>query len=176
MIKKIAILGPESTGKSWLAERLAVHYKSSWVPEFARTYLNSIQRHYTIQDIEFIAQNQFHNNQLGSEKSIDIYFADTEMIVCYIWASYVSEVVPESISKLCLLQNFDLYLLCDIDLPWEPDPLREHPHKRKELFDRYVAELETRNLPYTIISGFGDIRLEHAVSSIETWLKNTSND
>lgn len=176
MIKKIAILGPESTGKSWLAERLAVHYKSSWVPEFARTYLNSIQRHYTIQDIEFIAQNQFHNNQLGSEKSLDIYFADTEMIVCYIWASYVSEVVPESISKLCLLQNFDLYLLCDIDLPWEPDPLREHPHKRKELFDRYVAELETRNLPYTIISGFGDIRLEHAVSSIETWLKNTSND
>jgi nicotinamide riboside kinase len=176
VIRKIAILGPESTGKSWLAEQLASHYQSSWVPEFARTYLNSIQRNYTIQDIEFIAQNQFHKNLLESEKSTDIYFADTEMIVCYIWASYVSEVVPESISKLCLLQNFDLYLLCDIDLPWEPDPLREHPHKRKELFDRYVAELETRNLPYTVISGFGDIRLEHAVSSIETWFKNTSND
>lgn len=176
MIKKIAILGPESTGKSWLAEKLASHYETNWVPEFARTYLNSLQRHYTIQDIEFIAHSQFHNNQLASEKSIDIYFADTEMIVCYIWASYANEVMPESITKLCLLQNFDLYLLCDIDLPWEPDPLREHPHKRKELFDRYVAELETRNLPYTIISGFGDIRLEHAVSSIETWLKNTSND
>ena len=72
-------------------------------------------------------------------------------------------------------QHFDLYLLCDIDLPWEPDPLREHPNNRRELYAKYEAELIKRNWPYKIISGFDNERLNLGVQAIETFINRKNN-
>ena len=69
-------------------------------------------------------------------------------------------------------RNIDLYLLPDIDLPWQPDPLREHPDKRKELFNLYLDELKKRNLPFEIVNGFGQQRLANAVNAYEKRFKD----
>jgi len=163
---KVAITGPESTGKSWLASRLAVYYGCLWVPEFARTYLQNLGRKYTMNDVEFIAQRQDQLIRNAMAKESPVLFADTEMLVCKIWSEFVFGHCPDSITLLTDAQNFDFYLLCDIDLPWEPDPLREHPEKRQELLAMYQTELEKRGWPYALISGNGNQRLQNAISKV----------
>lgn len=163
----IAILGPESTGKSRLAAELAECLQTRWIPEYARDYLSDLGRSYTINDVEHIAYQQFNLIKEACSKSDKIVIADTEMLVCSIWTQVVFGETPQSISSLASLQQFDLYLLCDIDLPWEADPLREHPHRRQEIFDLYHKELLQRNLPYEIVKGSDSLRLENAMNAIK---------
>lgn len=167
MLKKIAITGPESTGKSWLAKQLAGHYKSLWVPEYARDYLHRLNKPYELKDIEGIARGQQLLQQKMEPLAGDYLFSDTEMLVCKIWASYKYGRVPAFIESAFRQQQFSLYLLCDIDLPWQPDPLREHPHKREALLGMYRSELEKAKLPYVIIQGKGEQRLQNAIRLLE---------
>lgn len=160
---KVAVTGPESTGKSWLASKLAVYFGCLWVPEFARTYLNNLGRKYELADVEYIAQRQDQLIRNTMTKDSPVMFADTEMLVCKIWSEFVFGQCPEKIAQLTDRQTFDLYLLCNIDLAWEPDPLREHPDKRRELFERYENELIKRGWNYAIVKGEGNQRLEHAI-------------
>jgi NadR type nicotinamide-nucleotide adenylyltransferase len=165
--KRIAILGPESTGKSWLSQHLAEHYDTAWIKEYAREYFNRSSPEYNLSDIENIAAQQFTNN-LAEDQRINKYlFADTEMLVCYIWASFVFGKVPVSIAALAQQQHFDLYLLCNVDLAWESDPLREHPFEREILFNHYLEEIKKRGWPFFIVNGKGKERLETAISAIE---------
>ncbi len=163
---RVAVTGPESTGKSWLASKLAVYYGCLWVPEFARTYLLNLSRKYTMEDVEYIAHRQDQLIRNTMAKDSPVMFADTELLVCKIWSEFVFGNCPESIAELTNRQTFDLYLLCDIDLPWEPDPLREHPDKRKELFALYENELIKRGWSYAIINGTGSKRLENAIKHV----------
>ncbi len=166
MLRRIAITGPESTGKSELAQQLAEHYNSSWVPEFARQYLLDLNRDYRLDDVSFIAENQeklIHEAFAGSS---DYVFADTEMLVCAVWADFVFGHIPQAIRLRLDRQQFDLYLLCYPDLPWEPDPLREHPTQRMELFNIYEAWLKQLNWKYAIIKGIGSQRLQNAVDAV----------
>jgi len=171
MLKRIAITGPESTGKSWLAEKLATHYKSCWVPEFARSYLAAKGQDYLPQDIENIARGQMALEKSKLLEANKILFTDTEMLVCKIWLEFVFGQQSDFIEKAVLQQNFDLYLLCDIDLDWEPDPLREHPHQRHELFEKYENWLNQYGFKYAIISGKDNKRLENAVNAVNEIVK-----
>jgi deoxyadenosine/deoxycytidine kinase len=145
MIRKIAITGPESTGKSILAEQLAFHFHTAWVPEYAREYLENIGRPYEEKDILSIAKGQLAS-EAAYMKSADKYlFCDTELLVTKI------------------------YLLCDIDRPWEYDPMREHPDKRQYLYDLYYNELNNRRFPFAVIRGTGAGRLPFAVKTIENF-------
>ena len=166
-IKRVAITGPESTGKSMLAEHLANHYKTVWVPEYARAYLGEIKRPYGESDILEIAKGQV----LAEAKMIPladrIIFCDTELIVTKIWSEVKYQCCDPWILDNILQQGYDLYLLCDIDLPWEYDPLREHPHMRAGLFELYRRELTDRKFPFAVIGGYGPLRLEHAVGEID---------
>jgi len=161
MGKCIAVTGPESTGKSRLSFELAHAFKAVYVEEFARKFIAELNRPYTVQDVELIAAKQFQYNLNACHQS-EMVVADTEMLVCYIWTKFVFGEVPESINQLMERQYFDLYLLCDIDLPWEFDPLREHPHARALLFDMYEAELIKRKWPYRIVSGKDKQRFDNA--------------
>ncbi|MBU1368564.1 MAG: ATP-binding protein [Bacteroidetes bacterium] len=165
-MKRIAITGPESTGKSWLAERLAEHYNTSWVPEFARSYLEKTDQKYAPRDIEQIAKGQLELERNLISQAKAVLFTDTEMLVCKIWLDFVFGLKSIFIEKALDEQNYDLYLLCDIDLDWQPDPLREHPHKREELFVRYENLLIERGFPFVKVSGQGNIRLENAVNAV----------
>ena len=167
---RISITGPESTGKSWLAERLAVHYHTKWVPEYAREYLLKINRPYTYNDILLIAREQFRLENLASENS-DLLFCDTDFCVTHIWCRVKYNKCHPWIRKKTAENLYDLYLLCDIDLPWQFDPLREHPEMRRELFDMYQKLLSDNHCNYHIVSGLGDERLYNAIRLVDEFLQ-----
>jgi len=166
MIQRIAITGPESTGKSYLAEQLAKHYNAAWVPEYAREYLTRLGRPYDYNDILVIARKQYALNHKKWNKNTRFVFCDTELIVTCIWCKIKYGKCHPWIVDHIPVQQFNLYLLTDIDLPWEPDPLREHPDLREQLMKMYIDELEQRKLPYRIISGSKKQRLLNAIEVI----------
>ena len=168
---KIAITGPESTGKSTLSEKLAHHYNTNFVPEYSRSYLENFVGQYTENDVVEIAKGQ-HNLILEEEKkSSKILIADTEIVVCKIWVEYVFKHSNKVIDEILKQQDFDLYLLCDIDLPWTYDPLRENPNidDRKELFEIYRNTLEQMKVPFEIVSGDDEVRVNNAIKVIEKY-------
>lgn len=164
---RIAITGPESTGKSELARALAKHYHTVWVPEYARAYLDNLGRPYDYEDILKIAQGQVRGEAAQLKKASRFLFVDTELLVLKIWCGVKYGKCHRWIENGLKRQDYDLYILTDIDLPWQPDPLREHPDRRKELFDLYLDELKKRNLKFEIVKGFGQERLNNALDKIE---------
>ncbi len=163
---RIAITGPESTGKSFLARQLSEHYKTLWVPEFARDYIDNLNRPYNEDDIPIIAKNQMKNEDELAEKANKILFCDTELIVTKIWSQFKYRYCDNWILENVESHVYDLYLLCNIDLPWEYDPQREHPDMREKLFNLYVNELESYNFPYAVISGMNQKRLKNAITEV----------
>ncbi|WP_207432783.1 AAA family ATPase [Sabulibacter ruber] len=164
---KIAITGPESTGKSTLASQLAHHYGAPWVPEYARTYLDSLGRAYEASDLEAIARGQLALWKAEAEKNPPLLFLDTELLVLKIWSEHAYDEVAPFIVKELRKQDVDLYLFMDIDLPWQPDPQREHPHLRQFFHDWYRRELEQLGVPFVEISGSADERLRNAIRAVD---------
>jgi len=167
VIKKIAITGPESTGKSEMAQKLADYFNTVWVPEYAREYVAGLNRPYTIEDIKTIAQKQLKIEQQLEVKAYKLLVCDTALIVPKIWSEFVFNKNIPWIDEKITTHTYDLYLLMDIDLPWQDDPLREHPHQRKILFNRYYEELTKNNFPFGIVSGSGNHRMESALEVIK---------
>lgn len=171
---RVAITGPESSGKTSLAEALSIFYKTPYIPEFARDYLNAKNGVYDYEDLSIIAQGQFDSfSKVKTNQSI--LLSDTELLVLKIWSEVKYGKVDSLIEQLLSQQQFDLYLLCRPDIPWEYDPLREHPESRKELFDVYHNELIKLKLPFIIIEGKEkEIRLNKAIEAIDSLLKERS--
>jgi NadR type nicotinamide-nucleotide adenylyltransferase len=163
MIKRIAITGPESTGKSWLAAGLAEEFSEPWVPEFARFYLEKLNKPYNFDDVLEIARGQFKTEEAAAALAKEWLFCDTDFLVTRVWCLVRFGKSHPWIDQMADQHLYAHYLLCNTDLPWEADPLREHPHLRKELFEMYLTELEKRRLPFTIVSGTGDERLMKGV-------------
>ena len=172
MIKRIAITGPESTGKSKLTRELAEYFMVEYVPEFARAYIDQLDRPYNYDDILIIAKEQYIQNQAKEKDSNLFLFCDTELIVTKIWCEFNFGKCHPWILENIKNQHFDLYLLTDIDLPWQPDEQREHPLHRKELFELYKKELVQLNFPFKIISGTGNKRLRNAVLALKSAFEN----
>jgi len=168
---RISITGPESTGKSWLAELLAEHYKTKWVPEYARKYLEEINRPYTYDDILVIAQKQFEEENSASTYN-ELIFCDTDFCVTTIWSNVKYGECHDWITGMLEQNNYGLYLLCDIDLPWQYDPLREHPEMRSELFGMYHDLLKRNQFNFRIVRGTGKERLQNAVNFVEEYLRS----
>ncbi|MGV3585757.1 MAG: AAA family ATPase [Adhaeribacter sp.] len=165
-ILKVAITGPESTGKSTLATQLAAHYNTIWVPEFARTYIAELPQRYTPQDIENIARGQLTAVQAAVPTANKILFADTDLLVIKIWFTHAFGYCPNWILAALEKQDFDLYLLMDVDLPWQADEQREHPHLRQFFYDWYKKELKLYGFPFIQISGSQDERLQNALMHV----------
>ncbi|MCF8366867.1 MAG: ATP-binding protein [Bacteroidales bacterium] len=164
---KIAITGPESTGKSMIAEQLADHYNTVWVPEYARIHLLNLGLDYNYDDILEIAKRQQASEKVLESLANKILFCDTELLVTKIWCEVTFKQCHPWIMEELKKQDHHLYLLMDTDLPWEYDPLREHPEQRKFLFDLYVNELERLGFNYRVVRGKDDERLKNAVKSVE---------
>lgn len=177
-MNKIVIIGPESTGKSTLCEQLAAHYKTAWCPEFAREYLTANGMDYSFDDLLNIARGQLalEENLLVKAKN-DLYFIDTDMYVMKVWCEVAFNNCHTWILKQIASQQYALHLLCDVDLPWVKDELREYPDLefRKKLFLMYKDILISNNNKWAIISGSYEERLKTAIDIINTTVfKNNS--
>ncbi len=147
---RIAITGPECSGKSFLSNALATSYQTSYVPEYARAYLEQLDKPYTNEDLYAIAQGQMH---LWDEFQGDVLVADTDMLVMCIWYFVKNKTIPPAFEILLKEQHFDHYFLCKPDIPWEFDVLRENPEDRDWLFSLYLSKIKEMNVAYTIIEG-----------------------
>jgi len=176
-IKKIVITGPESTGKTMLAEFLANHYHTQFVPEYAREYIGGLIRPYCYKDVEFIARKQVEMEKIFMEKASKILFYDTWLIITKTWFQVVYGKYPEWLDQKLRESSIDLYLLCYFDIPWIPDPLRENPGKmRKKLFHIYQDEIKKTAVPSGIVKGKGDTRFNNALEIVNRFLDNQNLD
>ena len=166
-IKKIAIIGPECTGKTTLAQSLAQHFQTIWIPEYAREYVLNLNQPYNYNDVVHIAQKQKSQICQEYELANRFVFFDTELIITKVWFDIVFKDKPEWIENAIATSGFDMYLLCNTELIWEPDVVRENGGEmREKLFTIYENELKSRNFKYVIINGIGNERFEKAVSYI----------
>ncbi len=160
---KIGIIGPESTAKSTLSQQLAEHFDGVYVPEYARTYIESLNHPYTYADVEAIAHKQI--DELRRSDATWLFY-DTELIITKVWFEHKYHRCPDFLLEALAVNPIDFYLLCAPDLPFEPDPLRENPHIRTYLFDWYERELQAQGKPYAIIRGEGQARLQCAIRAV----------
>lgn len=168
MLKKIAIVGPESTGKSELSQQLARHFETEWVPEYARFYLDRLPGKYNREDLVNIAKGQIAWEDDKAKYASKYLFCDTNLIVIKVWSDHsFGETDPWILQELSN-RKYDFYLLPDIDLPWRPDPQREHPTKRKYFFKIYEDYLKDHDLPYSIVRGVEEDRLASAIKGLGT--------
>ncbi len=176
MIKKIVIIGPESTGKSTLCEELAAHYNTLWSPEYAREYLLKHGTNYTYDDLLTIAKGQLKledktHSQLATHNS-QLLFIDTDMYVMKVWCEFVFGDCHKWILQQIAERKYDLYLLCNVDLPWVKDELREYPdlETRSRLYHIYKDIMINQATPWVDISGNYEQRLQKAITAVDALL------
>lgn len=185
---RIAIVGPESSGKTTLCEALMDHYAAGHVTEGAREYLQELDRPYTEDDVLEMARGQAQMHQdaplfaaehweatggaddLGTAPVEPVFF-DTDTVNFVIWSREKYGRVHPTIERLVGEVHYDWRLLCRPDIPWEPDPLRENPHDRDRLFEVWMNELRSRGLPFTVIEGDRAQRMDMATLVVDDLLR-----
>jgi NadR type nicotinamide-nucleotide adenylyltransferase len=170
-IKKIAIIGPECTGKSELSKFLASHYKTEWVPEYARTYIDNLHhRPYNQDDLLKIAHGQLRLEDEFTRDAQKVLICDTNLYVIKIWSEFKYGNCAEEILKQIQTRRYDLYLLTYVDIPWQEDPQREHPARREELYQIYYREMKAQGVPFVEIKGERELRRAAAIQAIDSLL------
>jgi len=195
MLKKIVIIGPESTGKSTLCQQLAAHYKTEWVKEYAREYLLTNGTKYTFENLLDVAKGQIaleedkvhsieyrvQGTELGESadpvpctNNLKPLFVDTDMYVMKVWCEFVFEKCHHWILNRITERKYDLYLLCNTDLPWVKDELREYPDlaSREKLYHHYKDIMVNQNTAWVDISGNYEERLQKAVDAVDKCLSD----
>ena len=167
---KIAIVGPESTGKSTISEQLADHYQTVWVPEYARSYCEKLTAPCTWQDEINMFRGQLELEQQMAINARRILICDTTFITVKIWSDHMFGSAPQEVLDKLPHHPYDLYLLMNIDLPWEEDPLRDFPDKREYFMEVWHTELKALNANYSLISGSDEDRLQNAIQCIDSFM------
>jgi nicotinamide riboside kinase len=179
-VVKIVLFGPESTGKTTLSEQLARYYNTVWVPEYAREYLqnkwNNERKTCEPHDLLPIAEGQIKMENELSKKATNILICDTDLLETKVYAEayYIGDCDP-LLEKYAITNSYDLYLLTDIDIPWEADDLRDKPNERKKMFQYFHNTLKQYNRNFIILSGSKEERLKIAIEHIEKLKKPMIN-
>ena len=174
-VKRVVVIGPESTGKTTLCQKLAAHFNTQWAPEYAREYLDTNGTDYTIDSLYQIALGQIANEEKAVQSLSphqQLVLIDTDMVVMQVWSEYVFNQCDNRILTAIANRKYDLYLLCNTDLPWVKDELREYPDEttRIKLFHHYKDAMINQDTPWAEIKGGYQNRLPCAVKAIEDLL------
>lgn len=167
---RIAVVGPESTGKSTISAQLANHYQTVWVPEYARGYCEKLTESCTWEDEINMFRGQLQLENELKHQANRILICDTTFITVKIWSDHMFGQSPPEVLEKLPDHTYDLYLLMNIDLPWEEDPLRDFPHLREHFMEVWHKELAELKARYTLISGSDQERLQNAIRAIDSFL------
>lgn len=172
---KVVLFGPESTGKTTLAQQLARHYNSIWVPEYAREYLqnkwNNERKTCEPKDLLPIAKGQIALENTLAQKTNSVLICDTDLLETKVYSEeYYSGICDPLIEKYAIENSYDLYFLTYIDIPWEKDDLRDKPNERIEMFNAFKNALEKYNKPFVVLKGSKQERMEEALKQINKLL------
>ena len=175
-ILKVVLFGPESTGKTTLSEQLARHYNTVWVPEYAREYLqdkwNNDRKTCEPDDLLPIAEGQMRLENDLTRKASNILICDTDLLETKVYAeAYYIGRCDAILEKYALENSYDLYILTDIDIPWEEDDLRDKPNEREGMFKYFEDTLQKYHRNYILVSGGKKKRLQTAIEHIDKLLK-----
>jgi NadR type nicotinamide-nucleotide adenylyltransferase len=171
---RICLIGPECTGKTTLAEGLAVHFDVPWVPEFAREYAARVGRLLTIDDVEPIARGQMELEDAVLTPTTDnrqpttafLTILDTDLISTVVYSRHYYGQCPEWIEAEARARKADLYLLTGIDVPWVADPLRDSAAPRESLYEDFAQTLKTYDANVVRLSGNRQERWEAAIKQL----------
>lgn len=169
-VKRIVLTGPESTGKTTMAQQLAAHFHTNWVEEYGRDYFVMHGGIREIADLSRIAEGQVRLEEEALLKANKLLICDTDLIVTQVWSEIYFKDCPQDVIDLSYTRRYDLHLLMDIDIPWEDDGTREFPQLREWHFKRLKEELDQRRLPYVIISGSFEERLQACIQAVNKHL------
>jgi HTH-type transcriptional regulator, transcriptional repressor of NAD biosynthesis genes len=167
---RVVLFGPESTGKTVLAEQLAAHFNTVWTPEFSRLYAEAkIAKNESLsyEDVLPIAIGQMALENAMILKANNLLFCDTNLLETKVYSEfYYDGKCPEIIQKFALEHRYDLHFLTYIDLPWEADNIRDKPMERKEMFVAFEQALIMNKKPYVLLKGTMKERFDTAVKHI----------
>lgn len=175
-LTKIAIVGPESTGKSTIAKYLATALDTVCVPEYSRYYCEDLNNQYTKQD----EVNMFYG-QCALEDALlplatnNCIVCDTTIMTVKVWCDHLFGETPAHVVSAIRERSYDLYLLMDIDLPWQDDPLRDFPDQREHFLAVWKQELTALSACFHVISGVGEERYRNALAIAKHFLANRDN-
>ena len=174
---KVVLFGPESTGKSTLTEKLAKHYKTTFVPEYAREFLQHKWNHKrqtcTKEDLIPIADGQMQLENELAQLSNKVLICDTDLLQTQVYSEvYYNGFCDPAIKKFAQKNTYDLYFLCDIDVPWVADDLRDKPNERDLMFKAFESALKTYQRPFVKLQGSRHQRFEVARKYIDQLIKN----
>jgi NadR type nicotinamide-nucleotide adenylyltransferase len=164
--RRVAVVGAESTGKTTLARALAAHFHTVWVPEFARDYLLARGGGVTLDDMPVIARGQAALEDRLARDANRLLICDTNLLTTKIWHEHYFGDCPPDIQRMAAERTAEFYLLCDVDVPWVDDGLRDSPGRREWFHERFRRELAARGLPYRVLSGSVDQRLAAAIQHV----------
>jgi NadR type nicotinamide-nucleotide adenylyltransferase len=172
-VLRVVVSGPESTGKTTLARRLAEHYRTAWSPEFVREYLEARQPRdppslVLWEDIEPIARGQLEAEAAAARRAREVMFCDTDLHSTRVYAEHYFGRCPEWIARAARERSYDLHLLLRNDLPWAADALRDRPdpEQRERLLAAFRDELRRAGRRVVEIEGAADARFEAALRAV----------
>lgn len=179
-IVKVVLFGPESTGKTTMSELLAKHYNTVWVAEYAREYLqekwNNERKTCEDKDLIPIARGQIALENKLALKADKVLICDTDLLETKVYSEeYYGGFVHPNLDKYAIKNSYDLYLLTNIDTPWEADDLRDRPDQRKEMYDAFETALQTHDRPYIKLNGSIKDRMSVAIEAIDKILEQRKN-
>ena len=168
-IKKVVVIGPESTGKSSLSQGLARSLDTVWVPEYARQYLEELDRPYEEQDLAEIAKGQLFAEEALTGTANKLLICDTDLNVVKVWSEHRYDRCSSGILQSIAERRYDLYLLTYIDVPWQDDPQREHPEEgmRSYFYQQYRDIVMNSGVPWADMRGNEEQRLQLALVAIK---------
>jgi HTH-type transcriptional regulator, transcriptional repressor of NAD biosynthesis genes len=168
-LTRIVVTGSESTGKTLLARQLAEHYDVPWIPEFARDYADTKGSELTAADVDPIGRGQVAREDAVLRSAQGLVILDTDLLSTMVYGQQYYQFVPDWIPGAVNERLADLYLLCDIDVPWVADAVRDAQHQRPSMHTAFITQLMQLGASHRLIRGTGPERLSRALAYVAQW-------
>jgi NadR type nicotinamide-nucleotide adenylyltransferase len=174
IVRRVAVTGSESTGKTWLAERLANRFHTVWAPEFARQYALHKAAPLDASDVEPIARGQIEAEEAAIARARNVVMLDTDLVSTVVYATHYYGTCPQWVERAARARLAELYLLCEIDVPWVADPARDRPNARQLMHALFASRLDEYAAHYVIVRGTWEERESSAAAAVDAVLASTS--